>query len=136
MRLTKYVPFLMVMTVLALSYIHMQVQIFDLAYKGKSKEEHIRELKEFNGTVAYNILKLKSANYLGNLLSENSKLRFRDQDSVVQLVTSDVQSPPEESSDIQPKAANPLLSFLPFRSQAEARAEERKDLFKPWYRAR
>lgn len=135
MKLSRLIPVLMIGTALALIYIHMQIQIVDLAYKGKSKEDHIRELKEYNGALAYNILKLKSANGLGELLSEHS-LRFRDQASVIQLVTADLQDQPQDIVDAQPEATHPLLSLLPFRAQAEARAEERQDLFTPWRRSR
>jgi hypothetical protein len=115
-----------IVTFLALIYINMQMEIFALAYQGKSKEKQITKIKEINGVLAYNILELKSSNHLGvTLLAENSTLKFRDPASVVELVTT---KPVNENREIRVaknnKASNPLLSFLSLRSQAEAQAEE------------
>ena len=139
MRLSKLIKFMSLVTVLSLIYIHMQMQIFDLAYKGKNKEKQIIHLSENNNMLTYSILKLKSASHLGlNLLEEkNSELQFFDNSKVVQLVTSEV-IPKEEdvlAASINPQKTNPILKFLLSRSQ-EARAAEQKKVVKPWRRTR
>ena len=48
-----------VIIVLALTYIHMQMQIVDLAYRGNKKEQQIKKLIEENGNTTYKILILK-----------------------------------------------------------------------------
>ena len=77
-----------VLTALALVYIHMQMQIIDLAYRGKAKENQIRKLVEQNGNMSYTILTLKSANNLGyKMLAENSDMQFADQGDIVRIAT-------------------------------------------------
>ena len=123
-----------VVTTLALIYTHMQMQIFALAYQGKNREKQITKLKEMNGLLTYNILELKSSNHLGvKLLAENSKLKFRDPASVVELVTT---KPVSEANELRVAKANknpnPILSFLSLRSGGEAQAQERTGTQKPW----
>ena len=135
MRLPKIFQLFSIVTVLALIYIHMQMQIFDLAYQGKSREQKIVELTEGNRMISYNISRLKSANYLGgSLLAEDSDLRFRDNKSIVQLVTTRAVEEKEEVRTSQQQQINPILKFLSLRSQAEARAIERKKSVEPWQR--
>ncbi len=126
MRLSKFFQVLLMVTVVALTYIHMQMQIFDLAYQDKSKEKTIAGLLEDNGRVAYHILQLKSSRHLGGkLLAKDSSLRFRDNGNVVQLVTS--QFIPEEKEvlvAVESKWTNPILNFFSLRAEAEARAQE------------
>ncbi len=129
MQLLKVLKSLFLGVGVALAYIHMQMQIFDLGYQGKKKEQAIVELTEKNGVLSYNILRLTSANHLGtNLLSGDSSLIFRDRNNVVQLVTAEsIRDEKEIASGKESKKANSLLSFLPIRSATEAQAEERKD---------
>ena len=56
MRLLKLIRMMTVVTILALIYIHMQMNIFALAYQGKKKEKQITKIKEMNGALTYNIL--------------------------------------------------------------------------------
>lgn len=138
MRLSKFIKFMLLVTVLSLIYIHMQMQIFDLAYKGKRKEKKIINLSENNNMLTYNILQLKSACHLGlNLLEENSGLQFSDNNSIVHLMTPEAMSAEEEilAASISPKKTNPILSFLSSRAR-EARAAEQKETVKPWRRTR
>ncbi|MBF0532990.1 MAG: hypothetical protein HQL23_07855 [Candidatus Omnitrophica bacterium] len=105
-------------TLFALCYIHLQIQIVNLAYIGKKKEQQVRQLTEENGHLSYNIAMLKSASHLGEkLLQENSGLRFADPRRIVQI------SAPPDKTTAQPAAAsapaasaaekdNPMLSLL------------------------
>ena len=135
MKLSKVIQLLAVVTVLSLIYIHMQMQIIDLAYQGKKKEKQITDLKEDNGVMSYNISRLKSANHLGiRLLSQESDLMFRDNESIVQLVASEWEPEDErgETSEEAKEQTNPIINFIFSRSQAEARTTEKASLWKPW----
>ena len=86
MKLARLAKVMVFITVLSLIYIHLQMQIFDLAYEGKVKEKVIRQLKEDNGNATYTILKLKSSNHLGcQVLTDDSDLEFFDSANVVRL---------------------------------------------------
>ena len=143
MRLPKYVRLMLAFTVLSLIYIHMQMQIFTLAYQAKTREKEIIELSENNGVVAYDILKLKSANNLGGqLLNEESKLHFHDKTNVVQIVSAQSEIKPAQTvSTSITKKTNALLSLFSLKPAPEARAEELRsseqiDEVKPWRRSR
>src|SRR5437868_11742546 len=117
MRLPKLIRMMTTVTILALIYTHMQMEIFALAYQGKNKEKQITKFKEMNGSLTYNILELKSSNHLGiKLLAENSRLKFRDPASVIELVTT---KPLTETKQLQVaqtnKSPNAFLSFLSLR---------------------
>ena len=125
MKISKFFKGMVMVTSLSLIYIHMQMQIFDLAYQAKKKEQFIKKLSEENGNLNYNILKLKSSHNLGSkLLSEKSDMRFMDNTQVVRL-----ESPlPARTSNVVvaavEKRINPILSFLSLKSQAEAKPQE------------
>lgn len=112
------------MTALALIYIHIQMQITDLAYQGRKKDGCIKELIEANGNISYAISTLKSANYLGlKMFNESSDMQFIDQENIVQISTtseSDEEKVAIKKAGIN-KAPNQLLSLLSFGTQAEAK---------------
>src|SRR5689334_13534676 len=86
MNIKVWVKLMAFATVMALIYIHMQMQIFDLAYQGKDREKHMHELRDLNGLLTHQILTLKSANHLGNkLLEKDSTLQFMSNDRVMTL---------------------------------------------------
>lgn len=133
----KSIRVMLVLTGLALIYVYMQMEIISLAYEGKRREKKIIELNEQNGAIAYKILQLKSANHLGgNLLSENSSLRFQDNKNVVELVSKEP-IPSGESAvlGVSPQKTNSFLNFF-FKAPPEARAEDKSDSLKPWRRSR
>ena len=127
MKLVRTFRILASITSLALIYTHMQMQIFDMAYRGKQKELEIADLSGNNGLVAYDIMQLKSAHHLGaTVLSGDSGLRFRDQGNIVRLVSTELA--PAKAPVIAPREtrANALLSLLTLRSEAEARTTPRR----------
>jgi len=124
MRLVRHLRIIIVLTILMLVYIHMQMQIFDLAYQGKSKQQHIRELIEKKGSLMYAIVTLKSANHLGvQLLAEDSGMEFVDPNNILplstpkELITEDFSSEEAQGN----KKMNPLLSLLSIATRAEAK---------------
>ena len=76
-----------VITVMALLYIHLQMNIYALAYQGKKKESHIEKLAEHNAAVKNDILRLKSSDNIGRefLVKENSGYRFASRRNVVEV---------------------------------------------------
>ena len=125
MSLKVWVKLMSFVTIIALIYIHMQMQIFDLAYKGSAKEKHMHELRDRNGLLTHQILTLKSSNHLGNqLLEKDSNLQFMGNDHVLTLkgpaaVIS--QAPP-----IKGKGETTLWNFLSFLTPQEAKAWDRE----------
>lgn len=123
MSLKVWVKLMSFVTVVALIYIHMQMQIFDLAYKGSAREKHMHELRDTNGILTHQILTLKSANHLGNqLLEKDSNLQFMSNDRVLTLkgpaaVVSEVSAPSAKA-----KGENVFWNFLSFFTPQEAKA--------------
>ena len=132
MQLWRFIKFMFGLTLLALIYIHMQMNIFSLAYDGKQKENRIVRLKEQNSRVSNNIFELKSASYLGRkILNENAKLRFCDESNVVQLASTKKSSGQPQLASNQENKTNPLSKLLAWRFPQEAHAEVQKSR-KPW----
>ena len=111
-------------TILAVIYINLQVQIYDLAYQARKKENQLRKITDRNGSTIYSILKLKSANHLGvTLLAENSNMQFIGNSDIVKLETSIPLKNTEHPSTalgIENKP-NLLVSIFSLKSQAEAK---------------
>ncbi|MEI8011314.1 MAG: hypothetical protein WCI27_02375 [Candidatus Omnitrophota bacterium] len=74
-------------TVMALLYIHLQMNIYALAYQGKKKESRIEKLAEHNAGVRNDILRLQSSDNIGRefLARENSGYRFASRRNVVEV---------------------------------------------------
>ncbi len=76
-----------VITIMALLYIHLQMNIYALAYQGKKKESRIEKLAENNAAVRNDILRLQSSDNIGRelLTKENSSYRFASRRNVVEV---------------------------------------------------
>jgi len=110
-------------TIMALLYIHMQMKIFELSYKGKDKEKIIHELNDSNGALSHQILTLESANNLGSrLLDHENSLQFMDNKSVMMVIT----TPANMRHLVQPKpkVVNPVWNLFSFLGAQEAKAGE------------
>ncbi len=127
MHLCKFFKIMCIGTIVALSYIHMQMQIIDLAYQGNQKEQRIKKLIEENGNATYKILMLKSANHLGiALLNEDSDMQFADTKDVIQIAASE-KFLIENHLVSEPKLVkrtNRFLNLLSFGVEAEAKTAE------------
>ena len=126
MKLSHVIKIMFFLTVLSLIYINMQMQIYDLAYKGKIRENIVKQLKESNGLFTYNILRLKSANHLGYLLlDDKSQMQFLDQSQIIKLpVTSQRLKKDNIVLLKQPeRTLNRWLTFFSLKSEAEARPQ-------------
>ncbi|VAW13166.1 hypothetical protein MNBD_BACTEROID05-861 [hydrothermal vent metagenome] len=127
MRLLRLYQLMGLVTAVSLVYIHMQMQIIDLAYRGKSKEKQIKKLIEKNGNTTYQVLSLKSANSIGvKLLAENSSMDFAEPKNIIEVQVSADQLTKKSSNDLSSVKTNtnPLLSLLSFGSRAEARMQK------------
>ena len=125
MRLMKTIRMMGLLTVFALIYIHMQMQIVDMAYQGKKKQRELEDLANSNAVVSFDIMKLTSSFNLGaRLLNDNSELRFRDQDNVVEVAATS--TPLGEAGYSRQVLAKPnsFMRFLSTRSEAEAKTTE------------
>jgi hypothetical protein len=115
MRFSSALKFIGFVTLLALTYIHMQVKIIDLAYQGKDKEKQLKKLIEKNGYVSYNILTLKSANHIGEkLLSKDSKMHFLNPKNDILQISQDAKEdyPHASAEAILVRKANAFLNLL------------------------
>jgi len=126
MKFLKFLKVLGFITMLALVYIHMQMQIIDLAYEGKIKEKKIHHLIEDNGNIIYRILTLKSVNHIGvKILSKNSDMQFVDPDQIREISSGEQvnESLIAKHLDFNKKKTS-LLSFFSLTSRAEAKPQE------------
>lgn len=129
MTLPRFFKWTVCGTLLALIYIHLQMQIFGLAYEGHLKEQHIKALVEKNGHTFYTISKLKSSKHLGEvLLARNTDMQFAGPTDIVPIAASGEFTPDHrrpELAQLKPERKPSLLSSLfSFGAQAEARTQE------------
>jgi hypothetical protein len=126
MRLSQLLKWIGFFTLLALVYIHMQMNIIHLAYEGKLKEQNLRSLNEDSGYLTYAILSMKSSSNLGyKLLSGESGMEFVDPQNIMVVTTSSDELLGGGELNSQEKGKHSyLLSLLPFGAQAEAKGHE------------
>ena len=127
MSLVRFMKYTFSTTFLILVYIHLQMQIVDLAYQGQRKEARIKDLIDKNGSTFYAISKLKSANHLGDkLLSEHSGMQFAGGNDIIYVAANGEligNNDLEQALPVEQKP-NILASLLSFATQAEARIRE------------
>jgi len=131
MRLSKFIQAVSFGTLVALIYIHMQMQIFCLAYQGQGLEDDIQRISEFNAATAYQILELKSVNHLGHsLLAQGDPMRFRDRHNMIQLVdASPVTLPEDRIAAARDHKGHSLFSFLTVKAEARTSPAGERNLF-------
>jgi len=136
MNLSRFIRGIGLVTILSLIYIHLQIQIYDLAYQGKDKEHEMIELSENNANTTYDILKLKSSQYLGGrLLHKDAKLCFLDHKKVIRLVTADAVEEGTPVPSNSQRSTNPLITFLAPKAEAWANTIQKHNIFKKLRRA-
>ena len=114
----------MFVTIMALVYIHMQMQIIELAYRGKAKEQQIRKLIEVNSHLMTKILTLKSSNNLGDkLLVDHKQMEFLAPQSIVEVPVRNYKKITPTKADVSLRAAKQnrsILSLLSLGAEAQA----------------
>lgn len=138
MRLSKSIQIMTLVTGMSLIYTHLQMQIYDLAYRGTKKEKVINDIAGNNSMIAYDIMKMKSSQNLGGtFLAEDSNLEFGDEANVVQLVAAMPDDDGISTAAVSPaRASNPLLSYLSLRADAQAAAAEQRSTSRPGEKTR
>lgn len=109
-----------------LVYIHMQMKIFELSYRGKDKERIIYALSDTNGALVHEILTLKSANNLGRqLLDKENSLQFMGADHVMTVTAPQVRN---LQKPLMPgiRVESPVWNIFSFLGIQEAKAWGKK----------
>ncbi|MDP3730448.1 MAG: hypothetical protein Q8R14_02860 [Candidatus Omnitrophota bacterium] len=70
MRLFKYIALLGIITLIALVYVHQQVELVKLSYEIDCKEKKLKEMLDRKGVLRYNISNLESPSRLEKVLLE------------------------------------------------------------------
>lgn len=122
MTLGNYFKGIVFLTFMALIYIHMQMRIYELAYKGKDKQNRIHELSDTSGRLSHDILALKSAQHLGNtLMDKEGAMKFMGQDNVM---TYTLPSPQRAMPLTGAKARQSFWQMVSMITTPEAKAGE------------
>lgn len=86
MKIVQFLKMMMVVTCMAVLYIHLQMQIYHLGYEGQAKAQKIEKLAEHNSIVKNDILRLKSSNHIGReLLAKEDGYRFASRTNVLEI---------------------------------------------------
>lgn len=88
MKIRKFSIFLVLITSLALLYVHQQVQLLKISYEINSSEKEVARLLDQNKILVYNVTRLKSPVYLDNkFLASKKEYAIPKQWQVVEVVT-------------------------------------------------
>ncbi len=121
MGLLRFTRVLVLTTVAALGYVHMQMTIVRLGYRGRERERRLTELRDGNGALTYRILRLKSARHLGDrLLTADSGFRFSDGRDVIYLVAAPEGRTGEARTRRGTSGRAPWSRVFSLRAEAEA----------------
>jgi hypothetical protein len=89
MKVVDFLKIMGVITVMAVLYTHLQMEIYTLAYQGKTKQMQIEGLMERNVLVSNDILRLKSSDNIGReLLMKEKDYSFASRKHVVEVESS------------------------------------------------
>jgi|GEM_PF-2515086 len=90
MKVADFLKVMGIITVMAVLYIHLQMEIYTLAYEGKTKQQKIEKLTEKNVLVGNDILRLKSSDNMGRELLVNEKdYAFASRNHVIEVESRD-----------------------------------------------
>jgi len=73
MKVYKFSIFLVFITLIALLYVHQQIQLIEMSYKIEFNEKAAASLLDQNKSLVYNVTKLKSPVYLEKRLLAGKK---------------------------------------------------------------
>jgi predicted ATPase len=77
---------MLVITIMALLYIHLQMNIYALGYEGRKNEARVEQLAERNSQVRNDVLRLKSSDNIGReLLGKENAYQFASRRDVVEV---------------------------------------------------
>ncbi len=86
MKVSDLVKMMAIITVLAVLYIHVQMNIYAMAYQGSARQQKIDKLVETNAIIKNDITRLKSSDHIGRaLLVKGKAYQFASPEHVVEL---------------------------------------------------
>ena len=125
MRLFKYITLLGIVTLVALVYVHQQVELVKLSYEIDCKEKKLKEMLDRKGILRYNISNLESPSRLEKVLSKRKiSVSYPKKGQVIRLArnSSYVPSRPLRVSGLEERAGVfKLFDFLGGRPDVHAR---------------
>ncbi|MCM8781996.1 MAG: hypothetical protein NC828_02970 [Candidatus Omnitrophica bacterium] len=111
MKIYKFSLYLIVSTVLALLYVHQQVQLLQISYVIESKERQVTTLLDQNKSLMYNISRLKSPVFLEKeFLTSKKEFNIPQQWNVIEVKSPRLSLQPMTVA--KAKKANSLLAFF------------------------
>ena len=88
MKVSDLVKMMVIITVLAVLYIHVQMNIYAMAYQGSSRQQKIDKLAEMNAIIKNDITRLKSSDHIGRaLLVKGKAYQFASPEHVVEVAS-------------------------------------------------
>lgn len=126
MRPFKTLIMISFMTLVALFYVHQQVELVKLSYAIDKKERALKDILDRKEALGYNISNLEDPSRLeGILLAKKIDISFPKRGQVFKVVKKDIRSIRKESfrkAAVESKGgAFGLLEFLGFKAEAQAR---------------
>ena len=124
MRLIKSITAIAFVTVMALLYVHQQVELVKLSYSIQNKEKGLKEMSDYREMLKYNIDNLETPSRLEQvLLAKNVDYAFPKKGQVVKVVVpangkrDDVIS----GMGVETRPGFGIFEFLTPRAEAQAR---------------
>jgi hypothetical protein len=126
MRLFKSIASITVITLVALIYVHQQVELVKLSYSIETKEKKLKVMLDHKGRLDYNIDNLEAPSRLENvLMSKNIDIAFPGKHHVMNVAKLTPGSADElalRASSIDRKfSIFGIIDFLSPRAEAQAR---------------
>ena len=125
MKLFRPIASIAVLTLVALVYVHQQVELVKLSYSIESKEKKLKDMLDHKERLDYNINNLEAPSRLEKILiSRNIDVGFPGKDHVVKVAKVTRGSPEDHlrSTGIDKKfSAFGMFDFLSPRAEAQAR---------------
>ena len=123
MKLAKRLRVITLVTVISLVYIGLQMQVVQLAYEAKDKENKIEKLEEQKQLITSKVLALKSSNHIGEaFLTKQSGLDFMNPENVIQIASDEnIIIKKDATQLVQHK--QPLRQLMDFFATVETQAE-------------
>jgi len=127
MRVFKALLFIVFITLVALIYVHQQVELVKLSYAIGCKDKKIKEMLDYNEALGYNIENLEDPSRLEKILTaKNIDLAMPRPGNVVRVAKANPGKAHEDLRMIGLDKKLNILSFLEFfSSKAEAQTSKR-----------
>ncbi len=89
MKITDVMKMMFIATILAVLYIHLQMNIYGMAYQGSARQKNIEILTEKNVHLKNDIVRLQSSDHIGRelLVKSDKKYHFAGAESIVEVAS-------------------------------------------------